>query len=388
MSSLISPENNIAIFAIIAGAATFGIISEYKKWFGKISGILVTMISMSVLSMTGVVPVASNPKYNVDVYNMVFDYFVPLSIPLLLFSSNIIRIIKESGKLLIAYIVGAVGIVIGCLIAFSFIDLGHETGKTAGVIAATLIGGSVNFVATAEILNFSTNPLFTATVAIDNFVANLYILFLFLIPSISFLGRFFYKSTKSTVENTVDETAKKDPITLENISLVLFIAAITAGAGKLIAPYLQNLMNTELNLSILIITILAIVVANIFPQQLKKTENASFSIGLWMMYVFLATIGAATNLHDILKIGLPVLAFYIVIMLIHFLFLLALARLFRLNIFEVIISSAANIMGPSVAAPMAASLGRKELVTPGILVGIMGYVIGTFVGITIASVLG
>ena len=182
MQSLISPENNMVLFFVVAGAAAFGIYSEHKKWFGKLSGILVTMISMSILAMVGVVPVASNPNIQVDVYDMVFSYFIPISIPMLLFSSNILKIVKESGKLLVAYILGAIGIVIGCFIAFGLIHLGPESGNTAGVIAATLIGGSVNFVAAGEALNFSTNPLFSATIAVDNLVSNLYTIFLFLTP--------------------------------------------------------------------------------------------------------------------------------------------------------------------------------------------------------------
>ena len=103
MQSFISPETHLVIFFVVAGAAALGIYSEHKKWFGKVSGILVTMISMSVLSMTGVVPVASKADINVEVYNMIFDYFIPVAIPLMLFSSNLIKIIKESGKLLISF---------------------------------------------------------------------------------------------------------------------------------------------------------------------------------------------------------------------------------------------------------------------------------------------
>lgn len=384
MQSFISPDNNIVLFFVITGAAAFGIYSEHKKWFGKLSGILVTMISMSLLAMAGVVPVASNPNIKVEVYDLVFSYFIPISIPMLLFSSNIVKIVKESGKLLVAYILGAIGIVIGCFIAFGLIGLGPDSGKTAGVIAATLIGGSVNFIAAAEALNFSTNPLFTATIAVDNFVSNLYTLFLFLTPSLLFLSRFFVKPKKENQVEEVKSDSKTFPMTMERVAVSVFIAALIAGLGSMIAPFLQNLLQTDINLSILIITVLAVLAANIFPKLLRPLEDTAFSVGLWMMYIFLAVIGAATNIQQIFSIGPAVLAFYLAIMLFHFVFLLSLAKLFKLDVYEVVISSAANIMGPSVAAPMAASMGQKKLVTPGILVGILGYVIGTFIGVSIA----
>lgn len=385
MNTIISPDNHLVLFSIILAAAAFGIYSEHKKWFGKISGILVTMISMSILSMSGVVPVASNPKIKVEVYSLVFSYFIPVAIPMLLFSSNLMKIIRESGKLLLAYIIGAAGIVIGSFIAFGLIDLGEGSGNTAGVIAATLIGGSVNFVATAEILNFSTNPLFTATIAIDNFAANLYILLLFAIPSIGFLSKLFYKNRTENVEqNSGNKSDENYEITLERVAVSLLFAVSIAALGNLLSPFVQRVFNTELNLSILLITLLAIIFANIFPNQLKKLGNTAFTLGFWMMYVFLAVIGAATNLQDILHVGLPVLGFYLTIMFVHLLIMLALAKLFKLDVYEVIISSAANIMGPSVAAPMAVSLGQKKMVTPAILVGILGYIIGTFIGVTIS----
>jgi uncharacterized membrane protein len=384
MHSLISPDNTMVLLFVVVGAAAFGIYSEHKKWFGKLSGILVTMISMSILAMVGVVPVASDPTITVDVYEMVFSYFIPISIPMLLFSSNILKIVKESGKLLVAYILGAIGIVIGCFIAYNIIDLGADSGNTAGVIAATLVGGSVNFVAAGEALNFSTNPLYTATIAVDNLVSNMYTLFLFLAPSLVFLSRFFVKPKK---ENEIADSAAEEkayPITLERIAVSVFIAALIAGVGSFISPYIQSILKTDLNLSILVITVLAVLAANFFPKLLKPLEDTAFSIGLWMMYVFLAVIGASTNLQQIITIGPSVLAFYLTIMVFHFLFLMALAKLFKLDVYEVVIASAANIMGPSVAAPMAASMGQKKLVTPGILVGILGYVIGTFIGVSIA----
>lgn len=387
MFPLISYENHLLLFAVLLGAAALGIWSEHKKWLGKVSGILVTMVLMSILSMTGVVPAASGTDVPVPVYNLVFDWFVPLSIPMLLLGSNLGRIIREGGKLLVAYTIGAIGVVLGCFLAYALIDLGPDSSSTAGVIAATLIGGSMNFVATGEILNFSTHPLFSATIAVDNFAANLFVLLLIAVPSIRLLQRFFVKEKAENSEALIPEESSATPITLERISLSVFLAGAIAGAGILLEGLVQHLFSTPMNMSILIITVLSVLVANLFPKRLKPLEDTAFSIGLWMMYLFLATIGAATNLNDMLQVGPAVLGFYLVVLLVHLLVLLATARLFRLDVYEVVVSSAANIMGPSVAAPMAASLGQKKLITPGILVGILGYVIGTFIGVSIAMFL-
>jgi uncharacterized membrane protein len=372
---------------VIIGAAAFGIYSEHKKWFGKLSGILVTMISMSVLSMAGIVPIASNQTTRVEVYEMVFSYFVSVAIPMLLFSSNLLKIIRESGRLLLAYLLGAAAVIAGSFIAWALIDLGEYSGETAGVICATLIGGSVNFIAAGEILNFSTHPLFTATIAVDNFVANLYVLLLFMIPSLSFLSRFFARPKEANSMESNSGHKNAESITMERIAVSVFISSFIAASGTFLAEYLQGLINTTLNLGILIITILSLIAANLFPKRLSSIENTSFSIGLWMMFVFLAVIGAATNLQAILGIGHKVLIFYLIIMFFHLFFMIAVAKLFKLDVYEVVVSSAANIMGPSVAAPMAASMGQKNLVTPGILVGILGYVIGTFIGVSVALLL-
>ena len=52
------------------------------------------------------------------------------------------------------------------------------------------------------------------------------------------------------------------------------------------------------------------------------------------------------------------------------------------------IASSANIGGPGVSAPMAGAMGQKSLITPAILVGILGYVIGTFMGVSVGFWLG
>ena len=210
----------------------------------------------------------------------------------------------------------------------------------------------------------------------------------FYATGIKFLARFFAKpKAENKEEAVVQEHEKSQPITMERMGLTLVIAVAIAASGAWLGDWLQSVFHTQMDLSILIITLVSVLVANLFPKRLKPLEDTAFSVGLWMMYIFLAAIGAATNMADILHIGPAILGFYLVILFFHLIFLIALAKIFKLDIYEVMISSAANVMGPSVAAPMAASLGQKKLITPGILVGILGYVIGTFIGVSIALAL-
>lgn len=275
--SLISPENNLLLFSVVVGAATLGIWSEYKKWTGQVSGILITMILMSVLSMTGVVPVASDPKQKVDVYELIFSYFIPISIPMMLMGSNITRIVREGGKLLFAFLVGALGVILGSFLAFFLIDLGPDSGNAAGVISATLIGGSMNFVATGEIMNFSTHPLFSATLAVDNFAANAYILLMFAIPSMKFMARFFVQpKVENRGSSETEQNNEKYPITMERFAISVLIAVVIAAAGGLISDLIQKIYSTRMSMSILMITLLSVLIGIYFPNDLKNLKIPLF----------------------------------------------------------------------------------------------------------------
>ncbi|MNC97081.1 hypothetical protein D3C83_146260 [compost metagenome] len=71
----------------------------------------------------------------------------------------------------------------------------------------------------------------------------------------------------------------------------------------------------------------------------------------------------------------------------HFVIVLAAARILKLDLADVIVGSGAALVGPAVTAAIATSQGWRNLVTPGILCGIFGYAIGTFIGVAITRFL-
>lgn len=395
MNTLIHPDSTFAILSILLLAAALGIAGERRRWFGKISGIIITIAATAVLVTANIIPSASNPDIEVPVYDLIFTYVVPLAIPLLLFNVNLKRIVRESGRLLEAFLIGALGISVGVALGIWIVPLGPEAPKLAAVFSATYIGGSVNFMAVADALDFLESPLFPAAIAIDNVFTNFFIMFLFFLPSWKALGRFFPEADRSekapaTIPEKAPEEAAEDYDTglMEQITLALSIAALICAVSVWAAPHLAAWMGTQVKLDILIITVLIILVSNVFPKQMAVLEPIAFQLGFFLLFVFLAVIGAASDVKEIIASSPAILLFVTIALIVHLIILLIGCRWLGISLEEVSIASAANVGGSTVSAPMAATFDLKKAITPGILIGVLGNVIGTFIGVGIGVFLG
>lgn len=381
---MIAPDNAFALFTILVFAAAFGMVGERKGWFLGLSGVIVTITITAFLVTLGWIPSASDTNLSVPIYDFVFTYLIPISIPLLLFNVQLKRIIKDSGRLLGIFMIGALGIAIGAIIAAQVINLGTETYKIAGAFVGTYTGGSVNFMAVSTTFDFVDSPLFPATIAVDVGFTNVYLILLFLLPSLQFLARFFpnYKENETISTPTVIKANTENSRSLmEQMAICFTISGVLCTLGFWLGPIIANWIGTDINLDVLMITILITVLANIAPQFLLPLAEIAFEIGMFLMFVFLAVIGAASDFYAIINAAPGILAFAIIMLMVHLVISLIGGKLLGISLKEIMIASSANVGGVSIAAPMAATLGLKKSVTPAILIGILGYVVGTFLGI-------
>jgi Protein of unknown function (DUF819) len=163
--------------AAILWTSTFGLSLERRTVIGKaLSAPLATMALALVLANVGVIPFAS------PIYEAVNRYAVSLAVPMLLYDSDLRRVVVDTGSLLAAFGVGAFATVIGTLVAFPLLpmrSLGKSQAyKVASALAARHIGGAINFVAVAETLSIP-GTVVSAAIAADNVVVALYFAFLF-----------------------------------------------------------------------------------------------------------------------------------------------------------------------------------------------------------------
>jgi uncharacterized membrane protein len=378
---LIQADQTLALGAVIMAIVAFGMWVERTGWGQKLGGPLVLLALAMGLANIGVIP------HSAPLFDMVAGFLVPAAIPLLLLRADFKTIFTESGPMFIAFLAAAGATVIGSFAGALLIDMGPLEPQIAGTVTASYIGGSINFVATAEAVGIKDSSIYVAGLSADAAGAVFFLLVLMLMPALPFVRSAM--PSRFIGDEAVGEPAGDAAGALpgggtfhlaraaNGLTLSLVVCALSA--------WLTALFGVE-SLYILVVTALALLVAN-FAKPLVRHVTAEFELGTLFMYLFFVCIGAGANLADVLGAALPILLFIVVMVLVHLLVLVIVGKLLKFDLAEVMIASNACILGPATAAALAASKGWQPLIAPGILVGMFGYAIGTFIGVAMAALL-
>jgi uncharacterized membrane protein len=377
--SLISPDNHIAVTASLFAIAGLGFLAERTRLGAQLTGAVVAILGAIAASNIGLIP------HSAPAYGFVFNYIVPVLIPLFLFQADLRRIIFETGRTALAFLLAALGTVAGVLLAVLVLDLGalapaaeiaspQREGAIAGLFASTYIGGSVNYAALGDITGLVADAsFFSAATATDNLFSALYLGVLALMPGWAWLARRFTEHDHQALSPDLET----GPATAMSLTLGLAVAlSVVAVSDLLVVSF--DLRDWRY----VLITGLTLLLATGVPNLAARLAG-SFELGIGLSFVFFAAIAAGADVVAMVEVAPLLILLVLILLSVHTCVTFGLGKLLGLSLPELITASNAAILGATTAPALAATRGWKNLVTPGVLVGVLGYALGTFIGTAI-----
>lgn len=327
-----------------------------------------------LLSSTGVLTNKS------PVYDAIGSLLLPMMLVLLLLKVDVGGAVRVLGRGVGVMLFGTLGVMVGAPLGFLAVKawLGPEGWKAFGVLAGSWIGGTGNMAAVSEMIEAEGADLGLAVVG-DSAI---YLLWLpILLGSKNFADRFarFTGVSETRLEEMEAAAAAQQqettPTTTADYLSLLAIALAATWIASSLAPIMPA-VEPYLSASawkILLITCLGLALS--FTRASKIA--GSHALAMALVYLFVARMGAATDLAKAAEQAVPFIAGATLWIFIHGAFCVFGAWLLKVDIHTAAIASAANI-GGAASASVVAMHHRESLVPAAILMALLGYAVGNF----------
>ena len=364
-------------------AASGGLLAERETRWGKLlSGPLVATLGGLALSNVGLLPTGTAAP----AYRAVNSWLLPLAVPMLLLQADLRRVLRDTGRLLGAFVLGAVATVVATVVTLKVcpIGLGEESWRVAAALCARHIGGAVNFVAVAEALEVSGSSV-TAALAADNLICVVYFSVLFWLS----------RNIPADAEPAPSEAgAKGSALAAEaegagaraaggQLDLLLATLAVAFSASVcFVGSFMAEAMGRA-TLTIPIATVLTVALASLFPRALGKLAPQGEVLALIVLQFFFAVVGASGSISQVLRSAPGLFLFCLVQVGLHLGLILGGGWALGFSRKEILLASNANVGGPTTAAGMAGTKGWTRSTVPAMLAGVFGYAVATFVSIAL-----
>lgn len=324
-----------------------------------------------------------------DAYGALKNPLLYAMLFIMLLRCDLKKIMKLGPKMLIGFFAATISIGLGFVISYAIMHgaLGEGSWKALGALCGSWMGGGGNMLAIQASLNVDEATMAYALV-MDSICATLYVMFLLWVIGFSKKFNAWTKADTRTIDEVgmaLEQEAKANtkPLLWQNIILLvgsgLLVSAVSQMVGTLINQFLPFF--DKATWTVLIVTLLGILLALTPFGKIKGTEEISNVL----LYIVIALIASRADLASIGNAPVWLLS-GLIILVIHVVLMLLLAKLFKLDIFTCAVASLANI-GGTATAPVLAGTYSSALVPVGIIMALLGYVVGTGGGLLVAQLM-
>lgn len=306
---------------------------------------------------------------------------VPLSIPLLLFCTDLPRWLKLARPVLISFALACSASMLSALLFGTHLGAGErDLSVVSGMLVGSFTGGTPNLNAIGLALNVQ-REVFVLVNAADVVTGGAYLLFLLTLAG-PLVRRFLPHTPAAPWGDDADGNAS-GRVFVKDVAIALGLS-VTVVAASVGASWV--LFGALLPIPVMLAVSTFALALSFVPRV--RALRGSFEAGEYVMLVFCAGIGTLVDFGKLATSNPMILGLVTAILVGAVLIHLCLARLFKIDADTALITSAATIFGPPFIAPVARALGNRELVVSGITVGLAGFAVGTYLGLFAAWLLG
>ncbi len=358
-------------------------------WLRHLGSALLVIVLTAIVANLGLIPTVGDGS---PVYDGTFRFLAPLAIFWLLLQVNLRSLRRAGLPMILWFLLGAVGTVVGVLVALKIVDGAEAFGEwypaLGGMFVGTYIGGSINFNAVALEYGVAGNGLLYAGASVvDSAMTTVWMAATVILPRLVRRPG-ASAAPDAAVAARVGEARDDAEQGRESVHPVELSALIALGAGALwISERLSALLaGSGIPVpSILILTTLALLLAQWEPVRRLRGGRV---LGWTSVMFFLAVIGALCDvgaLASIGRLGWDLSVFVVVVVLVHGTIVFLPTLFGHGDPAIAAVASQANVGGGTSALALARSLGRDDLVLPAVLVGSLGNGLGTYLGFLVAA---
>lgn len=336
----------------------------------------------------------SIPEYHFALRDYFVNLTVPLSIPLVLLSTDFVQWIKKSGgKSVLSYILAAAGVVISAFIGvLMFRSLLPEVWKMAGMEIAGLTGATVNFMAVGVATQISEDVLVMMGAAMLP-IELPWMIFMVTVAK-RVIGRYLlpYPDDLNKTLHHPDcdgSAASRDKTEWNNLLGMVGRGNIGKTIGSfiltvvlfVISYLIASLFPEEYFATMVIVSVSVLGILVSFSGKLRELDTA-FDLGTYILMVFAFTIATLADLRALAKPNmLYIILFGVIVLYVGFLLHVLFCKLFKIDVDTMLITNAGAVFSPAYVPVVATAIKNQKVVISGITSGLLGYATGNLIGI-------
>ena len=358
------------------------------SFLGKIGPVLILYLIGLLIGNLGLMP-----DQLPAVQELMSNAMVPLAIPLMLFGCTFRK--EGTRSQILALITGMISVIMAVIIGYLIFGKDIDQGaKVGGMLTGVYTGGTINLAALKTMLSVKDETYIMIN-SYDILISFLYLTFLLTIGIRLF--RKILPHDKSVISRKdMAEIRKEIARNEENpykglftrdgirhagtaIGLTLLICAVSAGVA-LALP-------SSMFMTVFILMLTTLGIGASFIRKIHDTPY-SYDIGMYCIYIFCIAVASMADLGKLdFAGGINLFGYLLIAVFGSLLLQVIFARMFRIEADMMVIASVTYINSPPFVPMMAAAMKNKNVLVPGLSIGILGYAVGNYLGFLISQLL-